>query len=128
GPSNNAPTATNLNAAETFTEDTSLNVIDSILSLYVTGVQTCAFRPSNPAAGSLSTATSGAVTSTFNAGTGVWTASGSIANVNVRSEERRVGKECRFRWKSKNEKKNSDGEAAPYNGSKAITGTVVNDA
>ncbi len=36
-----------------------------------------------PAAGSLSTATSGAVTSTYNAGTGVWSASGVIANVNT---------------------------------------------
>ena len=36
---------------------------------------------SNVAAGSLSTGTSGAVTSTFSAG--VWTASGAIANVNI---------------------------------------------
>ena len=36
---------------------------------------------SNVAAGSLNTATSGAVTSTYSAGTGVWTASGAIADV-----------------------------------------------
>ena len=38
---------------------------------------------SNAAAGALTTATSGAVTSTYNAGTGVWTASGAIADVNA---------------------------------------------
>ena len=38
---------------------------------------------SAPAAGSLNTATSGAVTSTYNAGTGIWSASGAIANVNT---------------------------------------------
>ena len=38
---------------------------------------------SNPAAGSLSIATSGAVTSTYDAVTGVWTASGAITNVNT---------------------------------------------
>src|SRR5437763_13367698 len=37
---------------------------------------------STPALGGLSTGTSGAVTSTYNAGTGVWTASGAIADVN----------------------------------------------
>jgi len=36
---------------------------------------------SNPAAGSLNEATAGAVTSTYNAGTGVWSASGAITAV-----------------------------------------------
>ena len=38
---------------------------------------------SNPVAGSLSTATLGAVTSTYNSGAGVWTASGALVNVNA---------------------------------------------
>src|SRR5690606_33814467 len=38
---------------------------------------------SNPAAGSLSTGTFGSATSTYNAGTGVWTVTGSVADVNA---------------------------------------------
>ena len=38
---------------------------------------------SDSAAGSLNTATSGSVTSTYNIGTGAWSASGAIADVNA---------------------------------------------
>ena len=38
---------------------------------------------SSAAAGALSTGTSGAVTSTYNAATGVWSASGALADVNT---------------------------------------------
>src|SRR5436190_598605 len=82
-PVNDAPTATNLNAAETYTEDTALNLIDIVASDVDSANITATLTLSNTAAGSLSTATSGAVTSTYNAGTGVWTASGAIADVNV---------------------------------------------
>ncbi|MCC6198624.1 hypothetical protein IT401_00170 [Candidatus Nomurabacteria bacterium] len=78
-----APSATNLSAAETYTEDTSLNLIDIVVtdgdSLSVTATLTL----SSVAVGSLTTGTSGAVTSTYNAGTGVWTASGALASVNT---------------------------------------------
>ena len=80
---NDAPTATNLSTAETYTEDTPLNLIDIVVSDVDSANVTATLTLSNPAAGSLSTATSGAVTSTYNAGTGVWTASGAIANVNT---------------------------------------------
>src|SRR5947208_1306361 len=112
-PVNDAPTATNLSAAETYTEDTALNLIDIVASDVDSVNITATLTLSNVAAGSLTTATSGAVTSTYVAGTGVWTASGAIADVNTllagvtfnpalnfngsftiatRSEERRVGK------------------------------------
>ena len=70
---NDAPTATNLSAAETYTEDTPLNLIDIVVSDVDSANVTATLTLSNPAAGSLSTATSGAVTSTYIAGTGVWT-------------------------------------------------------
>lgn len=78
-----SPSATNLSAAETYTEDVSLNLIDIVASDTDGGSLTATLTLSNPAVGSLSTATSGAVTSTYNAGTGVWTASGAIADVNT---------------------------------------------
>ena len=80
---NDAPTATNLNAAETYTEDTPLNLTDIVVSDVDSANVTATLTLSDVAAGSLNTATSGAVTSTYNAGTGVWTASGAIADVNA---------------------------------------------
>ena len=80
---NAAPTATNLSTAETYTEDTPLNLVDIVVSDVDSANVTASLTLSNPAAGSLSTATSGAVTSTYNAATGLWTASGAIADVNA---------------------------------------------
>ena len=77
---NEAPVASNLNAAETYTEDTSLNLIDIVASDVDSASVTATLTLSNVAAGSLNTATSGSVTSTFVGG--VWTASGAIADVN----------------------------------------------
>jgi Domain of unknown function (DUF4347) len=82
-PVNDAPTASNLSAAETYTEDTALNLINIVASDVDSANLTATLTLSNTAAGSLSTATSGAVTSTYNAGTGVWTASGALADVNT---------------------------------------------
>ncbi len=126
---NDAPTATNLSAAETYTEDTALNLINIVASDVDSANITATLTLSNVAAGSLTTATSGAVTSTYNAGTGVWTASGALANVNTllagvtftpalnfnsnftiaTSDQRRRGT-----WRSP--------------AVKAMTGTAVNDA
>src|SRR5437660_49781 len=82
-PVNDAPTATNLSAAETYTEDTVLNLIDIVASDVDSANITATLTLSNVAAGSLTTATSGAVTSTYNVGTGVWSTSGAIADVNA---------------------------------------------
>ena len=70
---NDAPTATNLSAAETYTEDTALNLIDIVVTDVDSADRHRDPDPVEHAAGSLSTGTSGAVTSTFIAGTGVWT-------------------------------------------------------
>ena len=80
---NDAPTATNLNASETYTEGTALDLTDIVVTDVDSANVTVILTLSDPAAGSLSTGTSGAVTSTYNAGTGLWTASGAIANVNT---------------------------------------------
>ena len=65
---NDAPTATNLNAAETYTEDTPLNLTDIVVSDVDSANVTATLTLSDAAAGSLNTGTSGAVTSTYNAG------------------------------------------------------------
>src|SRR4051812_14199960 len=80
---NDAPTATNLSAAETYTEDTPLNLVDIVAADIDSPNLTVTLTLSNTAAGALSTATSGAVTSSYNAGTGVWTATGAVADVNT---------------------------------------------
>ena len=80
---NAAPAATNLSTPETYTEETPLNLTDIVVSDVDSATVTATLTLSIPAAGSLNTGTSGAVTSTYDAVTGVWSASGAIANVNT---------------------------------------------
>ncbi|MGQ7958624.1 DUF4347 domain-containing protein [Pseudomonas sp. SP16.1] len=82
---NDAPTATNLTQSKSATEGGGAVALDDIV---VTDVDTgdtitATLTLSDPAAGSLSTGTFGSATSTYNAGTGVWTVTGSVADVNA---------------------------------------------
>src|SRR5206468_10613949 len=77
-----APTASNLSAPATYTKYT-LSLHDALPICDVDSASvTATLTLSNPAAGSLSTATSGSVASTYNGGGGEWTALGSRADVN----------------------------------------------
>ena len=125
-PVNDAPVATNLNAAETYTEDTPLNLTDIVVSDVDSANITVTLTLSNVAAGTLNTATSGAVTSTF-AG-GVWTASGAVADVNTLLAALTFTPAADFNTNFTVATSVSDGVAAPLTGSKAFTGTPVNDA
>ena len=125
---NDAPTATNLSAAETYTEDTALNLIDIVASDVDSANITATLTLSNVAAGSLNTATSGAVTSTYIAGTGVWTASGAIANVNTLLAGVTFTPALNFNSNFTIATSVSDGVAPAITGVKAMTGTPVNDA
>ncbi len=80
---NDPPTADNLSADETFDNGVPLNLTPIVISDIDSTNVTATLKLSNPNAGSLSTATSGAVTSTYNAATGIWTASGLIDDVNT---------------------------------------------
>jgi hypothetical protein len=82
---NDAPTATNLTQAKTATEGGSAVALDDIVITDIDSGETvtATLTLSNPAAGMLSTGTFGSATSTFNAGTGVWTVTGSVADVNA---------------------------------------------
>ena len=123
---NDAPTATNLSAAETYTEDTALNLINIVVSDVDSANVTATLTLSNVAAGSLSTGTSGAVTSTFVGG--VWTASGARANVNTLLAGVTFTPALNFNSNFTIATSVSDGVAPAITGVKAMTGTPVNDA
>src|SRR5207244_659215 len=125
---NDAPTATNLSAAETYTEDTALNLIDIVASDVDSANITATLTLSNVAAGSLTTATSAAVTSTYNAGTGVWSASGAIADVNALLAGVTFNPALNFNSNFTIATSISDGAAPAITGVKAMTWTPVNDA
>ena len=60
---NNPPTAINLSTAETYTEDTALNLADIIVTDIDSSTVTATLTLSTPSAGSLTTTTSGSTTS-----------------------------------------------------------------
>lgn len=80
---NTAPNISNLTLPENYTRNTPLNLKDIVISDADSASVTATLTLSNAAAGKLSTATSGAVTSSYNAVSGEWKASGAIANVNA---------------------------------------------
>ena len=80
---------------------------------------------SNPSAGSLSTGTSGTVTSTYNSVIGVWTASGAIADVNTLLAGVSFVPPANFNANFTIATSVSDGVTAPVTGSKPMTGVPV---
>jgi uncharacterized repeat protein (TIGR02059 family) len=85
GVSNVAPTATNLTQTVAYTEDPGASV--PLADIVITDPDgsdtlTATLTLSQSTAGALTTGTFGATTSTYNAGTGVWTATGTLASVN----------------------------------------------
>src|SRR3989475_6692221 len=125
-PANVPPTATNLSAPETYTEDTALNLTDIVVSDVDNASLTVTLTLSNTGAGILSTATAGTVTSTYVAGTGVWTASGAIADVNTLLAGVTFNPALNFNANFTIDTSVSDG-ALSVIGSKAMTGIAVND-
>src|SRR6185295_12238254 len=83
---------------------------------------------SDVAAGSLNTGTSGAVTSTYNAGTGVWTASGAITDVNTLLAGLTFTPALNYNSNFTIATSVSDGVATAITGTKTMTGSAVNDA
>ena len=75
----------------------------------------------------MSTGTSGAVTSTYNAGTGVWTASGAIADVNALLAGVTFNPAANFNGSFTIATNVSDGSLS-VSGLKSVTGIAVNDA
>ncbi|PXX12815.1 Ca2+-binding RTX toxin-like protein [Nitrosomonas ureae] len=121
---NNAPNTFNLSTAEIYKPNTFLNlnniVIEDPDSANVTAILTL----SNVAAGSLSTGTSGTVTSIFDATTGVWSASGALADVNALLADVIFTPVPNFSGNFSIDTSVSDGVAAPLLGSKRFTVAV----
>ena len=74
--------ASNLNQTIALDEDSIAQIADMAISTAQANVSVT-LTMANPLAGRLTTATSGAVTASFNQSTGVWTASGAKADVNA---------------------------------------------
>jgi hypothetical protein len=118
---NHAPTATNLSATETYTEDTALDLTDIVVSDNDSANITAILTLSDTVAGSLNTATSGAVTSVYNADTGVWAASGALADVNALLAGVTFTPALNFNGNFTVNTSISDGVAAAITGSKSFT-------
>ena len=123
-----APNGTNLSAAETYTEDTTLNLIDIVATDVDSANVTATLTLSNISVGALSTATSGAVTSTFNSGIGVWTATGPISDVNILLASIVFAPSLNYNSSFVIATSVTDGIAAAITGTKTFTGIAVNDA
>lgn len=116
-----APTATNLNAAETYTEDTSLNLTDIVIASDLSVCVTITVTLTLPAAaGSLS---SGGINSVA----GVWTTTGTVASVNTLLAGLTFAPTANFNSNFNIATSVSDG-ISTITGSKAMTGIAVNDA
>src|SRR2546428_12262684 len=125
-PVNDAQADASLRAADIYAEDTSLILTDIVVSDVDSASVTVSLTLSDTAAGSLSTATSGAVTSSYNAGTGVWSASGAIADVNALLAGVSFTPTLNYNSNFTIATSVSDGVAA-VTGSKNITGTAADD-
>nr|WP_161501651.1 DUF4347 domain-containing protein [Rhodopirellula sp. SM50] len=123
---NDAPMGTNLSAAETYTEDASLDLTDIVVSDIDDANLTVTLTLSDVAAGSFSTGTSGAVTSSFAAG--VWTASGAVADVNALLAGVTFSPTADYANDFTIATSVDDGVAPPVTGIKTMTATPINDA
>lgn len=124
---NDAPTATNLNSAEVYTEDMLLDLQNIVVSDVDNGNTTATLTLSNAGAGSLSVGTSGTATSTYNPITGNWSASGLIADVNALLAGVTFTPSLNFNGSFSIATSVSDG-VLMLTGNKSITGVAVNDA
>ncbi|MBF0445457.1 MAG: hypothetical protein HQL68_07690, partial [Magnetococcales bacterium] len=125
---NDAPTATNMSAGETFSEDdAAFSLTDIVVSEVDTAeTVTVTLTLSDSDAGTLSTATSNAVTSTFVAG--VWTADGLVADVNTLLAGVTFTPTADYEDDFTIATSVTDGEAAAVTGTKIVSVSKVNDA
>ncbi|MDJ0829095.1 MAG: cadherin-like domain-containing protein [Desulfobacterales bacterium] len=124
-PTSTPPTATNLSTAESYTEDVPLDLTDIVVTDVDSSDVTVTLTLSEPAAGRLSTGTSGAVTSTYTGG--VWTASGAIVDVNTLLAGVVFTPTTNYSGNFTIATSVDDGQAIPLSGLKIVTGTAVGD-
>jgi VCBS repeat-containing protein len=127
---NDAPTATNLTQALAYTEDQgALALGDIVVTDVDTGATiTATLTLSDAAAGTLSTGTFGSATSTFDAGTGVWTVTGSQADVNAALAAVSFTPAANyFSDVTITTRIRDDADTGPADGTITLTGTAVED-
>ena len=124
---NTAPAATNLDAEETYTEDIALNLTDIVVTDVDSATVTVTLILSDITAGHLNTNTSNAITSTYDASTGVWLADGEIGDVNTLLAGLDFTPASNFNSDFTISTSVSDGEAE-ITENKSFIGTAVNDA
>ena len=122
---NHAPNVANLTIAEAFTKDTPLNLTNIAITDPDSDAVTATLTLSDSAAGSLSTATSGTVTSTYDPATGVWTANGALADVNTLLADLTFIPAAGFNGAFTINTSISDGVAEPLLGSKSFHPSLV---
>ena len=122
-----APTATNLDVAETYIEDIALDLADIVVTDVDSPDVTVTLTLSDAQAGSLSTGTAGGSNALYVAASGVWRASGASADVNSLLASLRFMPAADFNGGFSISASVSDG-LFTVTGSKAITGMPVNDA
>lgn len=121
-PVNDAPTATNLNAPESIIEDSGpVYLADIVVTDVDSPDVTVTLTLSDPAAGTLSTGTEGLTTSSYNAATGVWTATGPVADVNAILGWTKFSIAPAYALDFTIATSVDDGVASPVTGNKAIT-------
>ncbi len=125
---NDAPTASNLNAAQAYTEDAPLALTPIVIGDVDSSSVSATLTLSNPAVGGLNTGTSGSVTSTYDAATGIWSASGAIADVNALLAGLVFTPAPDMTASFTIATRVSDGIAAALTGTRNMTGVAVNDA
>jgi hypothetical protein len=120
------PSATNLDTPETYSEDGGpFALTDIVVSDPDSANVTATLSLSDPAAGTLSTGTSGSVTSTFV--NGVWTASGAKSDVNTQLASVTFTPSANYNATFGITTYVSDGTSS-ISGTKTVTGIAVNDA
>ncbi|MEM6253803.1 MAG: S8 family serine peptidase, partial [Cyanobacteria bacterium P01_D01_bin.156] len=77
------PQATNLNTPQAYTEDTPLDLEDIVITDLDSFVEQVTLQLSDPAAGRLSTPAVGTAAATFDASTGLWSATGDLDDINA---------------------------------------------
>jgi hypothetical protein len=123
-PVNDAPQATNVSTAETYKASTPRNLTDIVITDADNDNITVTLTLSNQFAGSLNTGLSGSVTSAYNSATGIWVASGAVADVNALLSSLTFTPTDVFTSSFSVSVSVSDGVAAPITGSKAFSFTV----
>jgi len=115
-----------LDAAVTYAEDEPMNLAGMVISGSGNVEVTLVFSDSS--AGALNTGTYGSAASSFDAGFGIWSASGAVADVNALLAALVFTPAVNYHGDFSLAVSISDGVTSEVTGSWALTGTAVNDA